>query len=122
MIPVAKALAHLHANGVVHGQLRPVSRSALVILFHHTHSQLKSVIRIKDDGNVTMTHTGAYTAVCRVLLPHTQSIPLQKSFVYHAPEFVTMDAPYAPTKEMDVYAFGSTLYTVRHHPASILSV
>jgi len=28
----------------------------------------------------------------------------------------------APTEEMDVYAFSSTLYTVRLHPAYILSV
>ena len=33
-----------------------------------------------------------------------------------------MDAPGAPTKAMDVYAFGSTLYRVRHYPASIFSV
>jgi len=31
------------------------------------------------------------------------------------------DAPRVPTKAMDVYAFGSTLYTVRHLPAHILS-
>jgi len=122
MIPIAKALAHLHMNGIVHGHVHPVSRPTLIIPFRLAHSQLKAVIRIKDDGNVTLIHTGANTTAWRVLHLYIQSIPLQESFAYHAPEFVMMDAPRAPTKEIDVYAFGSTLYTVRHHPANILSV
>jgi len=118
MIPVAKALAYLHTNGIVHGDVHPVSRPTLISPFRRTHSQLKGVVRIKDDGNITLIHTGAYITTCRILHSYIQWIPLQESFAYHAPEFVKMDAPRAPTKEMDVYAFGSTLYTVRHHPAN----
>lgn len=109
-------LAHLHANGLVHGHLHPVSRPTLIILLHLPHSYLKAVIRIRDNGNSTLIHTGAYITTCRVLYSYIKSIPLQESFTYHAPEFVKMDAPLAATKEMDVYAFGSTLYTVRYHP------
>ena len=116
------ALAHLHANGIVHGHLHPVSRPTSMTIFRLAHSHLKAVIRIKDDGNVTLIHTGAYTALCRVLHGYTQSIPPQESFAYHAPECVMVDAPHSPTKEMDVYAFGSTLYTVRHHPEIILAL
>ena len=84
----------------------------MIPLFFLTHSQLKTTIHIKDDGQATLTHTGAYTAASRVLCSYTQSIPIQKSFIYQAPEFVNMDAPHQPTKAMDVYAFGSTLYMV----------
>ena len=122
MTTIAMALAHLHINGVVHGQVYPVSKTPSTIRFPVPHSRLKGVIRITDDGNATLIHTGAYTAARRVLCSYTQSIPLQESFAYQAPEFVKMDAPCTPTKEMDVYAFGSTLYTVRHHPAGTLSV
>ena len=113
MTQIAKALVHLHANGVVHGHVYPVSRPPSIIILFLPHSHPKAVIRIKDDGNATLTYTGAYTAASGVLVSYTQSIPQQESFTYQAPEFVKMDAPRTPTKEMDVYAFGSTLYTVR---------
>jgi len=112
MTQIAMALGHLHANRVVHGHVHPVSSPPSIILFPLPHSHLKAVIRIKNDGNATLTHTGAYTAASRVLHSYTRSIPPQESFAYHAPEFVRMEGPGVPTEEMDVYAFGSTLYTV----------
>ena len=122
MTQIATVLGHLHANGVVHGHVYPVSRPPLVIfkLFLLTHSLLKAVIRIKDDGNAMLTHTGAYTVASRVLHPYIQSFPNRESFAYSSPEFLKMDAPRVPTKAMDVYAFGSSLYTVRQHPESNL--
>jgi len=118
MSQIAMGLAHLHANGVAHGHVHPVSRPPLVALFCLTQPWLKAIIRIKDDGSATLIHTGAYTAACRVLHSYTQYIPNQESFTWQAPEFVKM-GPGAPTKAGDVYAFGSTLYTVHYHSASI---
>ena len=100
----------------------PSEQTTLIPLFFLTHSQLKTVIHIKDDGQATLTLTGAYTAASRVLCSYTQSIPIQESFVYQAPEFMNMDVPCSPTKAMDVYAFGSTLYTVRSCLGSIFSL
>ena len=72
-----------------------------------------------EDGNATLTHIGAYTVASQVLHSHNHYIPNQESFTWQAPEFLTMDVPRVPTKAMDVYAFGSTLYTVRpHHPST----
>ena len=120
MTQISMALAHLHANGVVHGHVHPVSSPSLITPFHLTHSQLKATIRIKDDGQATLIHTGAYTAAIKVLHSYTQSLPISESFAWQAPEFVKMDAPCVPTKAMDVYAFGSSLYTVRYHPEVLI--
>jgi len=107
MTQIAIGLAHLHANGVAHGHVHPVSRPTLITLFRLAHSPLKAVIRIKNDGDGTLIHTGAYTVASQVLQSYTQYIPNQESFPWQAPEFVKMDAPRVPTKAMDVYAFGS---------------
>ena len=122
MTQIAMALAHLHANGVVHGHVHPVSGPTLITFFRLAHSQVQATIRIKDDGQATLIHTGTYTAASKVLHSHIQSLPISESFIWQAPEFVKMDAPWVPTKAMDVYAFGSSLYTVRHHPVLALSL
>jgi len=113
MTQIAMALAHLHAHGVVHGHIHPVSRPPLVFLFLRTYPLSKALIHIKDDSQATLVHIGAYTVGSHLLHSYTQFIPNQESFIWQAPEFVKMDAPCVPTEEMDVYAFASSLYTVR---------
>jgi hypothetical protein len=81
------SLAHLHSIGVVHDP---------------------AIISIKDDGNTTLTLTGAHTAARRALLhPHIQWIIGQE---YQAPEFVKLESLGTSIKETDVYASGPTLY------------
>ena len=74
----------------------------------------KGNILITDDENISLTDVSVYTKACRwVLHPHA-TIPIQRSSLYQSREHLHSgtDALIVPTKSMDVYAFGSTIYAV----------
>ena len=79
MIPIAMALAHLHIHGIVHGHVHPVRPTLLTLRL--TDFQFKTVIRIKEDGNATLTHIGAHTVASQIL----HYFPNQESFTWQAP-------------------------------------
>jgi len=115
MIQIAMALAHLH-----NGRSRPpCEQIPLVISFPLPHSRLKVVVHINGNGNAMLTYITAYVAASRILQSYTRLFPNQESSAYQSAEFLKADDHRVPTKKMDVYGFGSTLYTVREHPESI---
>ena len=74
----------------------------------------KGNILITDDENISLTDISVYSEACRwVLHPHA-TIPIQHSSLYQSRERLHSgtDALIVPTKSMDVYAFGSTIYSV----------
>ena len=63
-----------------------------------------------------LKNAGVYTEIIRLLmqLPSTKKISLPQSVAYKSPEELRGDdnGMINPTKAMDVYAFGSTVYEV----------
>lgn len=75
---------------------------------------------IKNDGKACLADVGLNQMLSRIINGDTRPVP--SSCMFKAPEELLPDSEpsdFVPTKEMDMYSFASTVYTVCHSKSGL---
>jgi len=92
---IANAIGYIHALDRVHGNILP------------------SNVLITDDGRPCITDVGLNARLSRI--KYNDPWPIPSGWMFKAPEELSPQfnsSTLSPTKEMDVYAFASTVYSI----------
>jgi len=92
---IANAIGYIHAIGKVHGNILP------------------SNVMITDDERPCITDVGMNARLSRI--KYSGPWPLPSGWMFKAPEELSPQfdlSIFSPTKQMDVYAFASTVYSI----------
>jgi len=92
---IAIAIGYIHSAGKVHGNILP------------------SNVMITDDGKPCISDVGLNARLSRI--KHSGAWPIPYGWMFKAPEELSPQfdtSIFSPTKEMDVYAFASTVYSI----------
>jgi len=114
LIGIARGLAYLHKNEVVHGDLKSVSRYYHVVSLRLTVLSQANIL-IDEKGNPRLSDFGL-CSVTRNIDSVNASTPFRGSTVrYSAPESLDTSGDYKrrkPTNKTDVYAFSMVIVEV----------
>jgi len=92
---IANAIGYIHTLGKVHGNILP------------------SNVMITDDGRPCITDVGLNARLSRI--KYNGPWPIPSGWMFKAPEELSPQfdsSIFSPTKQMDVYAFASTVYSI----------
>jgi len=92
---IANAIQYVHAIDKVHGNILP------------------SNVMITDDGRPCISDVGLNARLSRI--KYSDAWPIPSGWMFKAPEELSPQFDsciFSPTKEMDVYAFASTVYSI----------
>jgi serine/threonine protein kinase len=103
-------MSYLHGEGIVHGNLYPVSHLSARLQFKinfSVNSPTQGNILISNQGTARVTDIGLNTLVMQHM--YSDVTPVTATWMYAAPEKLELGIR---TTETDIYALASTIYTV----------
>ena len=106
---VAQAISYIHGMGIVHGNIVPVRDRQFCMLIELMTSQAN--VMIDDAGVPCLCDVGLGARLRKVI--YSAAWPVLSNWPFKAPEELSPSCDpsvFSVTKEMDVYAFASTLY------------
>ncbi len=108
---IASGLAYLHSRGVIHADLKSVSKFVSVFLFHFNSLSEKQNVLISSDGTPLLADFGLSLTMSDSQAMTTTSA--RGSLRWMAPELFRSDSGGKPSKQnktSDVWAFGMLAY------------
>ena len=111
---VAQAISYIHSIGIVHGNIVPVRDCPFCMTIGLMTSQAN--VMINDAGMPCLCDVDLDARLRKVI--YNAAWPVPSGWQFKAPEELSPPCDpsiFSVTKEMDVYAFASTIYTVSPH-------
>ncbi|CAE6414183.1 unnamed protein product [Rhizoctonia solani] len=111
-IQLAVAVQHLHANGIVHGDIKPVIYSHPYFCMPTAEIlELEDNILMTDHGEAQLADFGSAMLTHTDILDFTHTASFNFTLRFAAPE-VLKEESCAFTKESDIYALGMTMFNI----------
>ncbi|CAE7117244.1 unnamed protein product [Rhizoctonia solani] len=110
-IQLAIAVEYLHANEIVHGDIKPVIPIHLAPTFVVAETRSQDNVLVTDRGQVQLADFGSAVSTLATTLNFTQTNSFHFTTRFAAPEVLKEDNR-TFTKEGDIYALGMTMYSV----------
>ncbi|CAE7168345.1 unnamed protein product [Rhizoctonia solani] len=108
---LATAVEYMHTNGIVHGDIKPVTSTHLAPTFVVAEARSQDNVLLTDQGQVQLADFGSAISTLATTLNFTQTSSFHFTTRFAAPEVLKEDN-HTFTKEGDIYALGMTIYSV----------